>query len=202
DPAPAGTGINLPAGSLVVMQIHYNLLAGHAPVRSKLSLETVPATPTLKPLALDLLPAPPDIPCSAGQTGPLCDRAASMADLGQRFGAEMPRFVNTIEQFCGRDPNNPPAGDTTTCTWPLNFTGQVLRIGAHMHLLGKHMTVVLNPGTPQARPLLDVQYNFHYQVAYDMPQPVAVSPGDKLQVTCSYDPSVHQIDPLLKNVPP
>ena len=42
----------------------------------------------LTPLRLDLLPAPPDIPCPAGITGPLCDRAASLADVGQRFGAE------------------------------------------------------------------------------------------------------------------
>jgi len=201
-PAPAGTGTNLPAGSLVVMQIHYNLYAGKAPVRSKLVLETVPATTALKPLALDLLPAPPDIPCPAGVTAPLCDRAASMADVGQRFGSEMTAFDSIIERACGRDPNNPPASDTTTCTWPLNFTGQILRIGAHMHLLGKNMTVVLNPGTPQAHTLLDVQYNFHYQIAYDMSAPVQVSPGDRLQVTCTYDPSLHNTDPLLKNVPP
>ena len=70
--APAGTGIPLPKGSLVVMQIHYNLLVGDEPVRGKLVLPTVPATTPLRPINLALMPAPPDVPCPAGVTGPLC----------------------------------------------------------------------------------------------------------------------------------
>ena len=82
-----------PAGSLVVMQVHYNLLVGDKPVRSQLVLHTVPASTDLTPLHLDLLPAPPDIPCPAGVTGPLCDRNASLADIGQRFGQSAVQFV-------------------------------------------------------------------------------------------------------------
>ena len=37
---PVGTGVQLPAGSLVVMQIHYNLLRGDKPVRAKLRAAT------------------------------------------------------------------------------------------------------------------------------------------------------------------
>ena len=33
----------MPAGSLVVMQIHYNLLAGTSPDRSRVRITTVPA---------------------------------------------------------------------------------------------------------------------------------------------------------------
>jgi len=47
-----------PKGSLVIEQIHYNLLQGDAPVRAKLTLVTVPASTPLKPLHLNLLPAP------------------------------------------------------------------------------------------------------------------------------------------------
>ena len=52
DVLPAGVGQPLPAGSLVVMQIHYNLLLGDKPVRSKLVLHTVPASTPLRPCLL------------------------------------------------------------------------------------------------------------------------------------------------------
>ena len=83
---PAGTGAPMPAGSLVIVQEHYNMLVGDKPVHSKLTLDTVPATTPLRPLRLELAAAPPDIPCPAGATGPMCSRAAELASVGQRFG--------------------------------------------------------------------------------------------------------------------
>ena len=83
---PKGTGVPLPAGSLVIMQVHYNLLVGDKPVKNTLVLHTVPISTPLQPLHLDLMLAPPNIPCPTGVTGPLCNRAASLANLGQRFG--------------------------------------------------------------------------------------------------------------------
>jgi hypothetical protein len=203
DNLPKGTGIYFPAGSLVVMQVHYNLLVGDKPVKNSLVLHTVPASTPLLPLRLDLMPAPPDVPCPVGVTGPLCDRAASLANLGQRFGASSIRFVNNLESICGRDPNNPPAGPTTSCDWPVGTTGYIVRVGAHMHLLGVSFKMVLNPGTPSARTILDVpDYNFHYQRAYNLAQPVAVSPGDTIQVSCTYNAQLGQELPILRRVPP
>ena len=43
------------------------------------------------------MPAPPDIPCPTGVTGPLCNRAASLANLGQRFGQSAVDFVDGLE---------------------------------------------------------------------------------------------------------
>lgn len=202
DRAPAGTGINFPAGSLVVMQVHYNMLAGHAPVRVKLMLQTVPATQKLTPLNLDLLPAPPDIPCPAGVHGPLCNRDASMADLGKRFGQHMIHFVQQLESICNRDPFQPPQGDSTSCVWQLGFSGKIVRLAAHMHLLGKTFKVVLDPGTSHARTLLWVpNYNFDYQRSYDI-TPVTVKPTDTIQVSCSWNPKLRQLLPQLRRLPP
>ncbi len=203
DSLPKGSGVLLPAGSLVVMQVHYNLLVGDKPVKNSLVLHTVPASTPLLPLKLDLMPAAPDIPCPAGVTGPLCSRAASLANLGQRFGQSAIDFVNTLETVCGRNPENPPAGDSTSCNWPIHRSGYIVRVGAHMHLLGATFTMVLNPGTPEAKTILDVpDYNFHYQRAYNLTTPVAVSPGDTVQVTCTYDPTLAQELPALRKVPP
>src|SRR5580700_7922072 len=41
---PKGTGVPLQAGSLVIMQVHYNLLVGNKPVKNALIWHTVPAS--------------------------------------------------------------------------------------------------------------------------------------------------------------
>ena len=54
-------------------------------------------------------------------------------------------------------------------------SGYIVRVQAHMHLLGRSFTMVLNPGTPQAKTVLDVpNYNFHYQKAYNLRTPIPV----------------------------
>jgi len=200
---PAGTGVPLPAGSLVIMQIHYNLLLGDRQTQSKLQLLLLPGTTPLKPLSLSLYAAPPDIPCPAGVHGPLCNRAASLAFTGKEFGQSEVGFINALEEICGRNPVDPPSGDSTSCTWPVAKYGNIVRLSAHMHLLGVSMKVVLNPGTPHAIVLLDVpNYDFHYQRSYNLTEPVAVTPSDKIQVTCTYNPKQRQEIPYLRNLPP
>ncbi len=203
DILPTGTGVKFPAGSMVIMQIHYNLFRGDKPVQAKLTLHTVPSSTPLKPLSLELMPAPPDIPCPATVTGPLCDRTASLTDLGQRFGGEAVGFVDFLESFCGRNATDPPTGDTTSCTWPVQGGRDIVRLGVHMHLLGRGMKIVLNPGTPGAQTLLNVtNYNFNYQRSYTLKTPVQTSPGDKIGVTCTYDPTLRQELPQLRKLPP
>ena len=203
DVLPTGTGVRFPAGSMVVMQIHYNLLRGDKPVRSKLTLNTVPASTPLKPLTLTLMPAPPDIPCPTGVTGSLCNRTASLADLSTRFGVDAAGFVGVIERVCGRSAANPPAGDTTACTWGIGGGQNIVRLGVHMHLLGRGMKIVLDPGTPQAQTLLNVtNYDFNYQRSYTLKTPVRTHPGDSIGVTCTFDPTLRQELPQLRKLPP
>ncbi len=72
-----------------------------------------------------------------------------------------------------------------------------------MHLLGRSFKLVLNPGTPQAKTVLNVpDYNFHYQKAYNLARPIPVTIGEKLQVTCTYDPTLAQELPILRKAPP
>ena len=169
DDLPKGTGVPLPAGSLVIMQVHYNLLVGDKPVRNSLVLHTVPISTPLLPLHLDLMLAPPNIPCPAGVTGPLCNRAASLANEGQRFGQTAVDEVDGIEALCGDNPSDPPEGDSASCLSSINKSGYIVRVQAHMHLLGVAFTMVLNPGTPEAKTVLDVpDYNFHYQRSYNL----------------------------------
>jgi hypothetical protein len=200
---PAGTGAPMPAGSLVIVQEHYNLLAGDRPVRSKLTLDTVPATTPLRPLRLELTAAPPDVPCPSGASGPMCSRSAELASVGQRFGASQELMVDGLEERCGRSVTDPPEGDSTSCTWPIRGRGNIVELTPHMHLLGVSMTFVLDPGTPTQRTLLAVtDYDFHYQRGYDLAKPVAVGPGDTIGITCTYDPTREQELPILRKIPP
>ena len=48
-----------------------------------------------------------------------------------------------------------------------------------MHLLGHSVRIVLNPGTPEAKTILNVpNYNFDYQRAYNLKAPVAIKSGE------------------------
>ena len=202
DTLPKGTGIPLPSGSLVIMQVHYNLLVGHQPVKDSLVLRTVPVSKAIVPLSVHLTLAPPDVPCPAGVTGPLCDRAASVANQGTRFGTTSMEYITGIEELCGHDPANPPVGNSTSCTSTVGTAGYVVRTQAHMHLLGVSFSLVIDPGTPKERTVLDLpRYDFHNQKAYNLASPIRVAAGDTVRVTCTYDPRLAQELPALRKVP-
>jgi len=192
DVVPDGTGIPLPFGSLVIIQVHYNLLVGRNAVKDSLVLRTVPVTKAVLPLSLGLVLAPPDVPCPAGATGPLCARAAPLAHQGGRLGASAMEYVSGIEEMCGNDPGNPPEGDSTSCNCPITSNGLIMRTQAHMHLLATGFTMVLD--IPH--------YDFHNQKAYNLTTPIPVTKGETVRITCTYDPTLAQELPSLRKVAP
>ena len=70
DVMPVGTGTPLPAHSLIIMQVHYNLLPGDLPVTPHAQLDTVPAATKVRATSIQPLVSTPNIPCPAGVTGP------------------------------------------------------------------------------------------------------------------------------------
>ena len=202
---PIGTGVPLPAGSKVVLQMHYNLLQGHWPDRTKITLTTVDqATSGLTPLSIDLLAAPIDAPCPKGVTGKLCSRAASLADIGKRFGQSAASFDNLLDGFCSGP--TPKVGNTSSCTYQYgnsNAGFYIWGITPHMHLLGVSMKVMLNPDTSKAKTLIDdTNYNFHLQVSIPLASPQFIAAGDRLQVSCTYNPVLRTQLPFLRSLPP
>jgi hypothetical protein len=147
--------------------------------------------------------APPNIPCPAGVTGPLCNRVASLANLGQRFGASAVAEVNGIESLCGYNPSDPPVGVSASCTSRIDKSGYIVRVYAHMHLLGQAFSMVLNPGTSEAKTVLSVpDFNFHDQRSYNLSTPIPVTAGESVKVTCTYDPALGQELPILRKAAP
>ena len=207
-PTPAGTGIAMPAGSLVVMQIHYNLLAGTSPDRSQVRITTVPAAGShLQELESTKYVAPPDLPCPAGVTGPLCDRQASIADLVARTGPQAQVLLDAIELVCSSDHDalHPQVSGrlvTTTCSWKVDKDEHILGATPHMHLLGQSESITLHSGS-HTTVLADVaHYNFDGQVSYPAPAGTYAHPGDTVQVTCTYDPTLRQELPSLRKLAP
>ena len=173
----------------MIEQVHDNLLVGDKPVKNELVLHTVPASTPILPMQSQYMVAPPNIPCPAGVTGPLCNYQASLNYLSQRFGPMGLLSAKGVDALCGENPNDPPVGDTATCTSRIESTGYIDRIASHMHLLGVGFTMVLNPGTPQAKTILNVpNYYFNYQKAYNI-TPVPVSSGEQYRSPAPTTPS-------------
>ncbi len=189
----AGTGIELPAGSRIVMQVHYNLLNGSSPDRSRAVLTTVPAATGPIPVQTMLVAAPVELACRKGEAGPLCDRTAAVFDQVDRFGAAAALIPTGLLLLCGKDAAHPAASPVSTCGRSFSGPVTIQGVGGHMHLLGRSIRVDLNPGTPRARLLLEIpSWSFHWQAVYQLAQPVEAGPGDVVRVTCRYDTSLRR----------
>jgi hypothetical protein len=201
----ASLGYAMPPGSLLVMQVHYNLLAtgGKAPSpdQSGIRLRLSTKTAGMLPLQTTLLPAPVELPCAPGESGPLCDRAAAIADVSHRFGPEAGAMVAGLNRFCNAG-KSPDTGATQHCDRQSPGPAVLRAAAGHMHLLGRSVKIELNPGTPRAKTLLDVpSYNFDDQSIRPLPAPVRINTGDTLRVTCTHDAGLRKQLPQLKTTP-
>jgi hypothetical protein len=200
-----GIGYPMPPGSLLVMQVHFNLLAtGGKPGGSEQSgirLRLADGAANLSALQTTLLPAPVELPCVAGESGPLCDRAAAVADVTRRFGEDVGSIEAGLNQHCSH--GTVTAAPTQHCDQPVRQAGTVYALAGHMHLLGRSIKIELNPDTPAAQTLLDVPvYNFDNQAIRPLAKPVAVKPGDVMRVTCTHDVNLRKLLPALRTAPP
>jgi hypothetical protein len=185
---PEGTGVSMPKGSLVVMQVHYNLANGHEPDRSRTVFTLAPSA-GLKSLETVLLPAPVELACVKGEKGRLCNRDAAVADLGRKYGSTAAFAPGALLFFCGKDAGNPKPSTTSTCDRTLTRPATIHIAAGHMHLLGKSIRLELNPGRADSKVLLDIpSWDFHWQNAYALEEPVPLEAGDVIRVTCRFDP--------------
>lgn len=207
DAAPKGYGYPFNKGDQIVLQVHYNLLAANDgrqnKDQSKIILSGVPATGAkVKTLNYELLPAPVELACPAGVTGPLCDRKKSLIDLAARTSAISALETTGISVLCKQDPFNPIPSNTSTCDKVIRRAQLVVAAAPHMHLLGRSLKITANPGTSQETVLLDNKnYNFDDQSAKVLPKPFQLKAGDTVRVQCTFDPTLRQKLPVLKNLP-
>jgi mono/diheme cytochrome c family protein len=194
---PTGTGVLLHAGAAVVMQVHYNLMHAARRDRSRAVLRAVPAAGSaLTPLDAMLIPAPVELPCPRGVRSRLCSRNVAVAEEARKYGRNASLIPFGLLYICGKsltDYPRAPAGVsslTTTCDRRVNRPLRIYGVAGHMHLRGVDVRLDLNPGKQNARTLLHIpHWDFHWQDAYYLAQPVDANAGDTIRVTCRFDNS-------------
>ena len=186
-------GVPLRPGARVVMQVHYNLLAGPRPDVTSARLRIAPGAADLKPLRTVLLPAPVELPCRPGRTGELCQREAAMEDVIERFGPAG-NTGNMLHLLCGTG----PPGPVQRCDRTFDRPATIRAVAGHMHLLGRSLSVDVNPGTHRERRVLDIPvWNFDDQSAKPV-DPVRVRAGDTVRVTCEHDQALRDVLPAFE----
>ncbi len=188
-------GIPLTKGSQIVMQVHYNLLAGDAPDTSGAQLRLAPGNADLSSLETVLLAAPIELPCRDGHPGELCERDQAIADVEARFGPSG-RTGDYLHYICG--PINP--GNVQSCTRGAPYDMTIRAVAGHMHLLGQKISVDAETSSGLERVLQIDNWNFDDQGA-DPVDPVSVSSGDALTVTCKHSQVMRDRVPQLKDQP-
>jgi mono/diheme cytochrome c family protein len=187
--APAGTGVLVHAGAAVVMQVHYNLIHKPRPDRSRVVLRVVPAAgSSLTPLDTMLVPAPVELPCPRGVRSRLCSRDVAVREEARKYGYDASLIPFGLLYLCHKTLADYPSPQTT-CDRTVNRPLRIYGVAGHMHLRGVDIRLEL-----KARTLLHIpRWNFHWQDAYYLAQPVDASPGDTIRVTCRFDNSAkHQ----------
>jgi hypothetical protein len=193
---PSGTGVLLHKGAKIVMQVHYNLIEAAGPDRSQAQLRLRPATTPLTQLETQLVAAPVELPCPDGVSGPQCNRQQTLQEEVNKYGASAAFVPAALLKICNHTladyPQSVGAGTSipTTCDRAITQKETIYGVAGHMHLRGQDISVVLNPGTPEARTLLHIPaWVFHWQDVYYLEKPVAVGPGDNIRVRCTFDNS-------------
>lgn len=208
DISPAGYGIPFKKGEQLVLQVHYNLLAAKdgklETDQSAIKIAAIPAKgATVKQLQVELLPAPVELACPPGVSGPLCDRRQSLIDLASRTSSTSAFEAAGIHLLCGGNPLNVKPSLISICDKVVTKDFLAVAAAPHMHLLGTSLRIILNPDTANQKIILDRDnYNFDDQHSTVLSKPIAVKKGDTLRVECVFDPTKRQRVPSLIDLPP
>jgi hypothetical protein len=178
------------------MQVHYNLIEAAGPDRSRAQLRLRPATTRLTPLETQLIAAPVELPCPAGVTGSQCSRDQALQDEASKYGAEAAYIPIALLRLCSKTladyPQDVGVGSSIGTSCQRSFSGPetIYGVAGHMHLRGRDIRVVLDPGTAKERTLLHIPaWDFHWQDVYYLKTPVHVTAADTIRVSCTFDNS-------------
>ena len=162
---PAGTGIEIPPGSKLVLQMHYNTLASPpAPDQTSILLK-VDDTVAKKAAVIPF--TDPDWLTKGTMNIP-----AGAPDTVHSYALDL----------------SPYAGYLTQNVIASNQPFTVYGAGLHMHTHGTHATTsIIRAGTQANECMLDIpRWDFHWQGTYSFGAPKVVNPGEQLSVECHW----------------
>ena len=167
DDFPTGTGIKVPAGSKVILQVHYNLtnnngLPDQTSIDFKLD-DSVQKEALIQPWTN------PDWVKNHTMVIP-----AGNADQMYSWSFAPAAYWGLITS------NMIPSGSTVTM-WSA---------GLHMHTRGRHAELSILHADGSKECMLQIpKWDFHWQGAYAFTQPKTFAPGDQLYLECHFDNS-------------
>lgn len=198
--APENAGWALAPGDFLVVQWHYHydgeVLPDNSGVGLQLATEAQLASANggFQPVDTEVLLGPVEIPCATYESGPLCDRSAAIARIGNEFGFESMFIPDFVNGGCGVTPEDFAHMVDGTASSSCDFrapVGEVINIWPHMHELGTTYRMTLNPGEDDERILVDIdRWNFDWQMSYDPIETLVFEPGDTVRVECAWDRSL------------
>jgi hypothetical protein len=162
---PAGTGIRIPAGSKIVLQVHYNTASTlAAPDRTGISLKIDDQ------VQKEAFEVPwTNISWVLNHT---MDIPAGKSDVPQIFDDDPTQYLAYLT-------NGTFAPSTPVTIWSTMI---------HMHTHGTRGHVSIKRAGGDDECLLDVpRWDFHWQGGYALTQPVTFNPGDQIHLECHFD---------------
>lgn len=162
---PPGTGIEVPAGSKVIVQMHYNSSSSAPEPDQTAVLLRIDDTVEKKGAILTL--ADPKWVMTDSMTIP-----AHMSDVVHSVALDPTVFVSFI------------TGGVLGGGKPLT----VYNAGMHMHTRGERGAARIERAGGETECLMDIpRWNFHWQGSYTFAEPKQVDPGEKIYLECQWD---------------
>jgi hypothetical protein len=162
---PAGTGIEIPPGSKLIVQMHYNT-STVAPVADQTSI-LVKVDKNVEKKAI---------------TMPFTN-----ISWVQDHTMSIPPHTNDVTHAHSQDPTK-FVGFLSQGAISSNVPLTIHRAGAHMHTFGKSINLQINRASGENECLVDIpSWNFHWQGQYGFTEPKILEPGDSLGIQCIYD---------------
>ena len=191
---PKGTGVSLKPGTVLVLQVHYNLLAGKGADRTVAKLNLAPVGEKVTGLRGSLFLSPVEIACPTGISSDPKNPCSRDAAYKAVEPYQEPELTNALKSgllltYCQKQPKYENGITTTQCDFTASADRSILRVQGHMHLLGKSIKLELNP-SKNRQVLLDIpNWDFHWQSGYWLEQPIDITKGDVVRLTCTWDNS-------------
>lgn len=166
---PTDTGLEVKAGSKIVLQVHYNVAAAPVGERADLTRIEVATADSVRRKAVLFLWANPD-----------WIRKQTMG---------IPAFAKDTKHSFAYDPT-PYMGLLTGGTIGSNLAFRIYSANLHQHLLGSTSRLEILHDNAPTECLLDIpRWDFHWQRSYGLKTTKVFRPGDRLNVECHWDNS-------------
>ena len=176
---PPDTGLEVKAGSKVVLQVHYNSSAAPVGERADLTRIDVATADFVKRKAMLMLWANPD--------------------WVNKQTMKIPAYAKDTKHSFAFDPT-PYMGAITGGVVGSNKAFKVYSASLHQHLLGASSRVEILHDNAPTECLLDVpRWDFHWQRGYGFKTPKVFRPGDRLNVECHWDNSA-EAQPVIDGI--